>query len=239
MTERVQKNSLVRRGAMPSAIRAFWKRLFLPPFRYRKHRQRIVPGILPRTGNTIPLTALAPYYRPKYHEVYLDLLKRALRHPDTRNIALTGSYGSGKSSVLQALGRHWWQRRRIVELSLSTLDPDLVPPAHDQNPAELEKSLSKISSRIGEDVDPRLSNAAGRMLQRCKVIEDVIDLFGAVLPDQVLDAAQHQHGSAVDEIRGERGRLDLREAPDDGAGELENSPLIFLAAAGAVQLQKE
>ncbi|WP_459178093.1 YobI family P-loop NTPase [Microbacterium halophytorum] len=93
-----------------------------------------------RPGNTIPLKALAPDFQREYHQVYLDLLERALRHPDTRSVALTGSYGSGKSSVLRALGRTWWRRRRIVELSLSTLDPDLIPPAQIQNPAEREKS---------------------------------------------------------------------------------------------------
>lgn len=106
----------------------------------RVERQQIRSRRPARPGNTIPLKALAPDFQREYHQVYLDLLKRALRHPDTHSVALTGSYGSGKSSVLRALGRTWWRRRRIVELSLSTLDPDLIPPAQIQNPAEREKS---------------------------------------------------------------------------------------------------
>lgn len=106
----------------------------------RLERQQIRPRRPSRPGNTIPLKALAPDYQRLHHQVYLDLLERAVRHPDTRSIALTGSYGSGKSSVLRALGRSWWRRRHIVELSLSTLDPDLIPPAQVQNPAEREKS---------------------------------------------------------------------------------------------------
>lgn len=105
-----------------------------------ERQQQIRPRRPARPGNTIPLKALAPDFQREYHQVYLDLLERALRHPDTRSVALTGSYGSGKSSVLRALGRTRWRRRRLVELSLSTLDPDLVSPAHIQNPAEREKS---------------------------------------------------------------------------------------------------
>lgn len=66
-------------------------------------KQQIRPRWPARPGNTIPLKALAPDYQREYHQVYLDLLERALRHPGTRSVALTGSYGSGKSSVLRAL----------------------------------------------------------------------------------------------------------------------------------------
>lgn len=96
----------------------------------------------------MPLVSLAPRYRPEHHQVYLDLLERALRDPDTRSVALTGSYGSGKSSVLHALGRPylwdrrfpWRRRRRVIELSLSTLDPRAEPSAPPENPAERERS---------------------------------------------------------------------------------------------------
>ncbi|MEW2011124.1 hypothetical protein AB0300_16790 [Microbacterium sp. NPDC078814] len=128
--------------AAPGAVaRGGWLRRRLVALTARRvERQQIRPRRPARPGNTIPLKALAPDFQREYHQVYLDLLERALRHPDTRSVALTGSYGSGKSSVLRALGRTWWRRRRIVELSLSTLDPDLIPPAQIQNPAEREKS---------------------------------------------------------------------------------------------------
>lgn len=111
----------------------------------------IAPRQPPRSGNTIPLVTLSPEYRPEHHEVYLDLLKRALRHPETRSIALTGSYGSGKSSVLRALRRRWWSRQVIVELSLSTLDPELAPTVQAENPAEKE-----MSNRIQKELVKQL-----------------------------------------------------------------------------------
>lgn len=95
----------------------------------------------------MPLVSLAPRFQPEHHQVYLDLMERALRHPDTHSLALTGSYGSGKSSVLRALGRSYWDRRfpwrhrrRTIELSLSTLDPREAPTVPTANPAEQEKS---------------------------------------------------------------------------------------------------
>lgn len=48
----------------------------------------------------IELRSLAPDYKPKEHAVYARHLEAALRDPRNRNIALTGRYGSGKSSIL-------------------------------------------------------------------------------------------------------------------------------------------
>lgn len=131
----------------------FWRR-FRPGGRDRAQgapvRHAIAPRWPARTGNTIPFVTLAPTYRGEHHQIYLDLLERALRHPDTRSVALTGSYGSGKSSVLRALDRPWWKRfwlqrrwlrrRVIIKLSLSTLDPRLAPAVQTGNPAERERS---------------------------------------------------------------------------------------------------
>lgn len=104
-----------------------------------------------RVGNTLPLATLAAEYRPERHQIYLDLLERALRHPDTHSVALSGSYGSGKSSVLRALGGRWWNRRVITELSLSTLDPELAPEVQAENPAEKE-----MSNRIQKELVKQL-----------------------------------------------------------------------------------
>jgi hypothetical protein len=118
-------------------------------------RSKIAARRPARSGNTIPLVALAPKYHREYHQVYLDLLERALLDPETYSIALTGSYGSGKSSVLRALrGRRWarwWNEWRVVELSLSTLDPDLTPPVPAENPAEQE-----MSNRIQKELVKQL-----------------------------------------------------------------------------------
>lgn len=108
------------------------------------------------------LVSLAPRFMPKYHAVYLDLLERALQHRDTRSVALTGSFGSGKSSVLRAIPRWYWSwqipwlhRRTVVELSLATLDPELAPVMQATNPAEKEMS-NRIQKELVKQILYRL-----------------------------------------------------------------------------------
>lgn len=98
----------------------------------------------------MPLESLAPKYHAAHHEIYLDLLERAINHPDTRNVALTGAYGSGKSSVLHELSRTL-RHRKVIELSLSTLDPELAPAVQSENKAEAE-----ISNRIQKELVKQL-----------------------------------------------------------------------------------
>lgn len=54
------------------------------------------------------LLPLTPEYDPSLHKTYLDMLEAGLDGPEStpiRNIAVTGSYGSGKSSILEGLSR--------------------------------------------------------------------------------------------------------------------------------------
>lgn len=81
-------------------------------------------------GGKMPLFSLAPNVGSEHHRVYVTLLERAIEHPDIRSVAVTGPYGSGKSSVIRSLPHRWvgsrrwpWLRRRVVtELSLSSLE---------------------------------------------------------------------------------------------------------------------
>ena len=49
------------------------------------------------------LIVLSPHYGEKHHGPYVRKLEQAIRNPKVRNIALTGGYGTGKSSVIQGL----------------------------------------------------------------------------------------------------------------------------------------
>ncbi len=50
----------------------------------------------------IKLRTLAPEYNGDYHSLYVRHLEQAIEDKKNRNIALTGRYGAGKSSVLDA-----------------------------------------------------------------------------------------------------------------------------------------
>ena len=74
--------------------------------------RRIVPELRP----------LAPAYQAEKHAVYFDAIEKALGWTGekvVRNIALTGSYGVGKSSILRQVATD--PARNVIQVSLSTL----------------------------------------------------------------------------------------------------------------------
>lgn len=75
-----------------------------------------------RPGQNLRLAALAPHFEENPHRLYYDLLTRALADDRVYNIALTGAYGTGKSSVLSELRRA--MKTKVVQLSLSTTAPN-------------------------------------------------------------------------------------------------------------------
>lgn len=69
------------------------------------------------------LRSLAPEFNEDQHRLYVDLLVDAIENkPSVRNIALTGTYGTGKSSVLGEVARKY--PKRVVEISFSTVGKD-------------------------------------------------------------------------------------------------------------------
>lgn len=69
------------------------------------------------------LKSLAPRYDDGQHKTYLDHLKRAVEDPKNRNIALSGPYGTGKSSVLDKFQEV--HKDSTLRLAVSTLAPDM------------------------------------------------------------------------------------------------------------------
>lgn len=75
----------------------------------------------------MPLVSLRPRYNHSEHHIYLDYLAASLKGRHDQNIALTGNYGTGKSSVLDGLSRRSDFRslaRHPVTISLATLSSD-------------------------------------------------------------------------------------------------------------------
>ncbi|MEV6285732.1 hypothetical protein [Kribbella sp. NPDC051770] len=95
------------------------------------------------------LLPLTPAFDPSQHQEYVDCLVEALADSNVRNIALTGRYGAGKSSVLQRFAELY--SSRVLMLSLSTLGP--AEP--DESPTnQIEKELVKqlLHSRPPEEL---------------------------------------------------------------------------------------
>lgn len=72
------------------------------------------------------LIVLSPHYDEKHHGLYVEKLEQAVHNPKVRNIALTGSYGTGKSSIIQGLierihSSKEFKKIRPITISLPTI----------------------------------------------------------------------------------------------------------------------
>ena len=98
---------------MVPALRRLWSRL---------HRLWQKPAAATPPDAVPILPTLGPQYDSDQHLVYVEILLRALADNGPRapkNIALTGHYGTGKSSVLAEVQRKL--KRRAVSLTLASL----------------------------------------------------------------------------------------------------------------------
>lgn len=73
------------------------------------------------SGESWNLVPLTPKYIEDKHGEYVTAIEAALEDEQIRNVALSGNYGVGKSSILREVTRR--NECRVVELSLSTLAP--------------------------------------------------------------------------------------------------------------------
>ncbi|MCR1163282.1 hypothetical protein NEK97_17600 [Paenarthrobacter sp. UW852] len=73
-------------------------------------------------GQQIKLRTLAPEFEPSQHGIYVRHLEEAVLDKRNRNIALTGRYGAGKSSVLDDFQKK--HHKDTVRISINTLGPD-------------------------------------------------------------------------------------------------------------------
>jgi len=107
----------------------------------------------PDATRSTSLEPLTPAYIDNEHKVYLEHLKSALTGKDSgqvHNIALTGGYGVGKSSVLQKLSNDPKFKEKTVSLSLATLGYDA--PSGDE-PADV---ASSVTNRIQKEIVKQL-----------------------------------------------------------------------------------
>lgn len=97
----------------------------------------------PKT-EVLGLKPLHPENGQPGHDVYVSELKDAVTKDSIRNIALTGSYGSGKSSILSDFARDIdaGKKKRIIQISLAALG-DQAEPANG-GPSKSEEDQSNL-----------------------------------------------------------------------------------------------
>lgn len=111
----------------------------------------------------IELRSLAPEYIEDHHKTYVTRLNAAVTGTRNKNIALTGRYGAGKSSILDEFIKHQeqpptppasrWQRiwqkvrqtdrqpKKVLRISINTLGPDKREDLTNRIQKELVKQL--------------------------------------------------------------------------------------------------
>ena len=97
------------------------------------------------TTEKITITPLTPeVITDKGSQSYKTVreISAAIAHKDVKNIAVTGPYGSGKSSILKTLTEDFKDDRHYLSISLATLKSGLKDK--DDNKEENEAKLSDI-----------------------------------------------------------------------------------------------
>lgn len=94
------------------------------------------------------LKALTPKYESGAHSVYVNAIRAALQDDEILNIALSGNYGVGKSSIVRGLLADESLSERIVVLSLSTLAPIEVKTLDESVPKQAVTPTNRIQQEI-------------------------------------------------------------------------------------------
>lgn len=116
----------------------------------------------------IKLEPLTPQYQEEEHEVYVSALLDAIEDENVHNIALSGGYGIGKSSILRQFAS--LLKGRCIEVSLSTLAP--VNSWNQENEANTngDTTTNKIQREVVKQLLYR-ENAQNMPLSRFRRIE--------------------------------------------------------------------
>lgn len=99
-----------------------------------------------RKDASLGLVSLTPEYIEQEHGGYVREISNALDNPKIRNIALSGNYGVGKSSILQKVAE--LQKENVVELSLSTLAPYDEDGLDNSVPKQATTTTNRIQQEI-------------------------------------------------------------------------------------------
>lgn len=112
------------------------------------------------------LESLASRYVAEQHETYLRYLQESVKEPRNLNIALTGRYGTGKSSVLdqfEAEGKKWRLRTafknksKTLRITISTLGSNSQRASSEETGSEESTLTNRIQKELVKQLIYRAS----------------------------------------------------------------------------------
>ena len=101
--------------------------------------------------NVRELKSLRPCHNLEQHRMYVDALNNAIQQDEVTNIALSGPYGVGKSSILQGFRK---EHPDAIFISLSTLG--FSQPAASKSPKSSDGSISPQTNQIQKEIVKQL-----------------------------------------------------------------------------------
>ena len=108
----------------------------------------------PQITSTNQYLSLTPITSADEDNAYSDMLKFALSQNKTNNIAITGPYGSGKSSVLQTFQKKHPQWK-YLNISLATFKDELEVGNANSKEIEIEAIEKSILQQLFYSVDQK------------------------------------------------------------------------------------
>ena len=96
------------------------------------------------------LSSLYPTIEKKHHAQYVSSLNKAAKDKKIKNLALTGHYGSGKSSILEWFVNH--KKRKVVRISFSTLGANIEKYITTDEGDPKAKRLGVLSNLIQKEI---------------------------------------------------------------------------------------
>lgn len=129
-----------------------------------------------KSESLVPLTLvpLTPKYDPALHGTYFDAIENALQNSKSSvlNIALTGSYGVGKSSILEQVART--NKRQVISISLSTLGFADEPDPGGVKVTKTNRIQKEIVKQLLYSQDPiRMPGSRYRRTTRFRFLREV------------------------------------------------------------------
>lgn len=131
------------------------------------------------------LSLLSPKEDRDAHKEYIERLKAAIDNSDVHNVALTGAYGSGKSSILKTF-KSCYPHYKYVDISLATFEEHVQNVGKDEDKLEYRilqqlfyhVKMSDISeSRFGRIERTSLSAKIGLTFSICLLVVCYLCLF--------------------------------------------------------------
>ena len=138
---------------------------FLNLFKYKGNKEELPISLAPKV--------ITEESEKEKIKPYLDSLIKAINTKDVNNIAITGSYGSGKSTILKTFQEEYKSYFRFLNVSLASFNK--INDENNENPQKLERLLEiSILQQIIYSVNPdKIPDSHFKRIQNISLIKKI------------------------------------------------------------------